>query len=249
MAARITWIGHATALIELDGVRLLTDPVIRKRCGPLVRLVRPVDPANTRDIDAVFVSHLHSDHADVPSLRQLGRDQLLVVPRGAGDWLRGRGFTNVTELPSGSTMTIGPLTMTAVPTEHDGRRKPLGPTAESIGFVVRGSHAVYFAGDTDLFPDMGEALPEVDAALLPVGGWGKGLGPGHLDPERAAQAAGEIRPHVAIPIHWGTLGLPHASRTKLPHGDAGELFAERAAVLAPGVEVRVLAPGEHTTLP
>jgi L-ascorbate metabolism protein UlaG (beta-lactamase superfamily) len=249
VSARIGWLGHATSLIDMDGVRLLTDPVIRRRVGPLVRLVAPVDPADTERIDAVLLSHLHSDHADLPSLRQLGRDKLVVVPLGAGDWLRGRGFSNVRELASGSETPVGSVTVAAVPTEHDGRRKPLGPTAESIGFVVRGSSAVYFAGDTDLFPDMAAALGRIDLALLPVGGWGKGLGPGHLDPERAAHAAQEIEPRVAVPIHWGTLGLPTASRKALPHGEAGRLFAERAAKLAPSVEIRVLAPGGHTTLP
>ena len=248
MPATVTWVGHATALIEIDGTRLLTDPVIRKRCGPLVRLVAPVDPADTRAIDAVLLSHLHSDHADLPSLRQLGRDVLIVAPRGAGNWLEKRGFANVRELPSFASTEIGTVTVSAVPTEHDGRRKPIGPTAESIGFVVRGTRTVYFAGDTDLFADMGEALPGIDVALLPVGGWGKGLGPGHLDPGRAAEAARAIGPRIAIPIHWGTLGLPHASRRNLPHGLAGPQFAEQVAELAPAVEVRVLAPGERTTV-
>ena len=248
MPVRIGWLGHATTLIELDGVRLLTDPVIRGRCGPLVRLVKPVDPADTRDLDAVLVSHLHSDHADLPSLRQLGRDTLVIVPSGAGAWLERQGFTNVRELPSDGETAIGTLGLSGVPTEHDGRRKPFGPTAESIGFVVRGSRSVYFAGDTDLFAEMGARLQSIDAALLPVGGWGKGLGPGHLDPERAAEAARQIGPRVAIPIHWGTLGLPGKSKRSLPHGDAGRLFAERTAAVAPAVEVRVLQPGEHTTV-
>jgi L-ascorbate metabolism protein UlaG (beta-lactamase superfamily) len=249
MTAQVTWLGHATALIEMDGVRLLTDPVIRRRCGPLIRLVPPVDPADTSDIDAVLLSHLHSDHADLPSLRQLGRDTLVIAPRGAGTWLERRGFSNVRELGNEEETTVGPVTVRGVPAEHDGRRKPIGPTAEAIGFVVRGSSSVYFAGDTDLFHDMGGALPAIDTALLPVGGWGGGLGPGHLNPERAADAARQIGPKLAVPIHWGTLGLPHASRRNLPHGEAGQLFAERARELAPDVEVRVLAPGERTTLP
>jgi L-ascorbate metabolism protein UlaG (beta-lactamase superfamily) len=248
MPAEVAWLGHATVLIEIDGVRLLTDPVIKTHCGPLLRLVAPVDPADTRDIDAVLLSHLHSDHADLPSLRQLGRDTLVVAPRGAADWLARRGFSSVRELSNDAQTTIGPLTVSAAPAEHDGRRKPLGPTADAIGFIVRGSRSVYFAGDTDLFADMGEALRAIDVALLPVGGWGTSLGPGHLDPERAAEAARAIAPGVAIPIHWGTLGLPGWGRRDLPHGDAGPLFAERTAALAPNVDVRVLAPGERTTV-
>lgn len=249
MPARIAWLGHATALIELDGVRLLTDPVVRGRVGPLLRLVDPVDPADTSAIDAILLSHLHGDHVDLPSLRQIGRGTPVIAPTGAGSWLTRRGLKNVSELAGDATTTIGSVTITAVPAEHDGRRKPLGPTAEAVGFVIRGSEAIYFAGDTDLFGAMDEALTDIDVALLPVGGWGKGLGPGHLDPERAAEAARLIAPRIAIPIHYGTLGLPGASRSALPHGDAGRSFSELASANAPDVEVRVLAPGERTTIP
>ena len=97
---RIVFLGHATVLIELDGVRLLTDPLLRRRVAHLRRQIAPVDRASCHSgpSDAVLISHMHHDHLDLPSLRLLGRDTPLLVPAGAGAWLRRRGFTRVTEL-------------------------------------------------------------------------------------------------------------------------------------------------------
>jgi L-ascorbate metabolism protein UlaG (beta-lactamase superfamily) len=239
-------------MLELDGVRLLTDPVVRNRVGPLVRSAPSVDRAATQAIDLVLLSHLHGDHADPASLRRVGAETPIVAPRGAALWLRRRGLSKVSELSAGGSMTFGPLTITAVGARHSNGRYPFrsfGPAAEAIGFVVRNSRVVYFAGDTDLFPGMAELEGPVDAALLPVGGWGPGLGPGHLDPFRAAQAARLIAPQIAIPIHWGTLALPRPLRWSNPYAAAGHEFADLAARLAPDVEVRVLAPGGRTALP
>jgi L-ascorbate metabolism protein UlaG (beta-lactamase superfamily) len=95
---------------------------------------------------------------------------------------------------------------------------------------------------------MADLAGEVDVALLPVSGWGPTLGPGHLDPERAARAVALIRPRVAIPIHWGTLALPlRIMRPPEPARPARE-FAALVEDAAPGTEVRVLAPGERTTI-
>jgi len=99
----------------------------------------------------------------------------------------------------------------------------------------------YFAGDTDLFPEMADLSGHLDVALLPVAGWGPRVGPGHLDPRRAAQAAAVLRPRMAIPVHWGTFASLGA-RPDDPGAPARE-FADRTAELAPAVEVKVLAPG------
>jgi len=82
---------------------------------------------------------------------------------------------------------VGGLTITAVKAIHDGRRAPLGPRAEAVGYAISGSRRVYFAGDTDIFDEMAELEGGLDLALLPISGWGRSLGEGHLDPERAAQ--------------------------------------------------------------
>jgi L-ascorbate metabolism protein UlaG (beta-lactamase superfamily) len=244
----ITWVGHATVLLELDGVRLLTDPVVRDRVGPLVRTAPAVSPEALDGIDAVLLSHLHADHTDIPSLRRVG-SPLVVAPRGAGPWLRKRTAANVLEIGAGDEQRVGPVRVTATPASHDGRRWPLGPRAAPIGLVVRGAAGSgYFAGDTDLFPAMADLAGSIDVALLPVAGWGPALGPGHLDAERASQAAAIIAPRVAVPIHWGTLAPRSPLRRHPDPGRPPEEFAELVAQRAPGVEARVLAPGERTVV-
>lgn len=249
-ALALTWLGHATALIELDGTRLLTDPLLRRRVGPLVRVGPSVHLARPRELDAVLLSHLHADHADPGSLRALDPGVLVIAPVGAAAWLAKQGLHNVVELAPGESARAGAVEVEAVPALHDGRRSPRGARAHAIGFAVRGSQGCYFAGDTDLYTEMRELAGTVDLALLPVSGWGPTLGPGHLDPERAARAAMLIEPRVAVPIHWGTIALPSAARRFGPRDQwaAPRLFARVTAERAPAVEVRLLAPGERTDL-
>src|SRR6201989_2410530 len=178
-AERLTWFGHATVAIELAGARLLTDPVLRNRVAHLRRHAPPADPAVSAGVDAVLVSHIHFDHLDVPSLRRLGRSVRLLVPRGAGRFLSRAGFTDGTELDAGDEGDVGRARVTAVPAEHDGRRRPLGPAAATLGFTLAGEKTVYFAGDTDVFEGMAALAGTIDVALLPVWGWGPTLGPGH----------------------------------------------------------------------
>jgi L-ascorbate metabolism protein UlaG (beta-lactamase superfamily) len=131
---------------------------------------------------------------------------------------------------------------------HSGFRPPLGPTAPAIGFVLRGSRSVYFAGDTDLFDGMSDLGGPVDLALLPVWGWGPTLGRGlHMDPLRAAEALRRIRPRAAVPIHWGTY-WPHAMGRVYPDRrvEPPAAFAEYASELAP--DVRVLPTEVGTTV-
>ena len=195
---RVSWLGHATVLVDLDGVRLLTDPVLRSRVMHL-RRAWPADAAGLRGVDAALVSHVHFDHLDLPSLERLGRSLPLVVPRGAGGLLRKRRFEHVTEVEAGEEVRIGALTVTATEARHDADRGPLGIKAPSLGFVIRGARSVYFAGDTDLFPGMESIAADLDVALLPIAGWGAKVGPGHLDPRRAAEALRLLRPEDLRP--------------------------------------------------
>lgn len=233
---RLVYVGHATVLIELDGVRVLTDPVLR---GRLVHLRRRV-PAPTEplaDLAAVLISHVHYDHLDLPSLRTLGRTVPVIVPRGARRAVR--GFSDVRELRVGEEIRLGEVTVRAVPAEHKSARLPLFPSP-AVGFVITGSRTVYFAGDTDLFPGMANIADELDVALVPVAGWGPKVGPGHLDPARAAHAVQLLQPRIAVPIHWGTLTTLRAQASGEPPLEFERLTAERA----PQVDVRVLQPGE-----
>lgn len=235
----LDFIGHSTVLVELDGIRIVTDPVTRARVGPLRRVGAVPGRGRLGHVDVVLLSHLHWDHLDVPSLRDLGRHVPLVVSAGAGAWLRGVGFADVREVSTGDTVEVGGLRIRAVPAVHSGFRPPLGPTAPALGFVIEGSRAVYFAGDTDLFAGMAELGRPVDVALLPVWGWGPTLGRGrHMDPIRAAQSLQLIRPRAAVPIHWGTY-WPHAMGRILPERlvEPPAAFAEYAAELAPDVRV------------
>jgi L-ascorbate metabolism protein UlaG (beta-lactamase superfamily) len=247
--ARLTYVGHSTVLLELDGTRLLTDPILRDRVGPLRRRGASVDPDVYRGIQAALVSHLHWDHFDLPSLRLLGETTPLIVPRGAALGLFRRGFRRVHELSPGETAHAGSVRIGATPANHSGAGNPIAPRADALGFLVHGSHRIYFAGDTDLFEGMANLGDGLDAALLPVWGWGPVLGPGHLDPSRAAAALRLLRPRVALPIHWGTLspiGLARMGGRWL--SEPPREFAREAAILAPDVEVRVLAPGDSTLL-
>jgi L-ascorbate metabolism protein UlaG (beta-lactamase superfamily) len=249
LAERITWLGHATLLLEIGGVRLLTDPLLRDRVGHLRRHAPAPPPELTEGIDAVLVSHLHLDHLDVASLRRLGRRVPVLVPSGGGGLLRRLGFAHTTELRVGEEARIAGAQVRAVPAVHDGRRHPLAPLSEAIGFVVAGAHRVYFAGDTDLFDEMARATGPLDVALLPVWGWGPSLGPGHMDPLGAARAAALLRPRIAVPIHWGTffpIGLAGRRGNALVEPPLD--FARHAAELAPEVEARILAPGETLVL-
>jgi L-ascorbate metabolism protein UlaG (beta-lactamase superfamily) len=248
VALEVTWLGHATVLVESGGARLITDPVLRGRVGPLVRVAPPVSREATENIDAVLLSHLHADHADPASLRLIGPSATVLAPSGAAAWLRRRGVGNVRELTAGEETEVGSLRVAVVPAAHEARRHQLGPSAEPIGFTVHGPGSVYFAGDTDLFDAMADLAGTIDVALLPVWGWGSKLGPGHLDPARAARAAALIAPRVAIPIHWGTLALPRLVRGRATGDRPAREFERLAASEAPGVEVRLLRPGEGTKL-
>lgn len=245
---RITYVGHATVLIETGGVRILTDPVLRYRVVHLRRRRTPLLDIWQERLDAVLISHLHYDHLDLPSLHKLGKTTRLIVPVGAGALLRQHGFSNVEELRVGERTMVAGAPVTATTAVHSGARGPLGPTAECLGFVIgSATQRVYFPGDTDLFPEMAQMAGSIDVALMPVWGWGPTLGAGHMDPYRAAQASQLIAPQIAIPIHWGTLypmAIHHLTRAFLV--DPPRLFREFILRMAPQIDVRILQPGEHT---
>ena len=247
--ARLTFLGHSTVLIEVDALRILTDPMLRDGVGPVRRQVQAVLPELFADLDAIFISHGHHDHLDLPSLRRIPGRPTVIVPRGFGRIAGRLGLGPVEEVAPGDRLTIDRVRFSAVHAEHSGRREPFGPSGPALGCVISGSRSVYFPGDTDLFPAMADLAGRLDVALLPVWGWGPTIGEGHMDPERAAAAAAILRPGLAIPIHWGTF-YPAGLRRVVPKpfDEPGSLFAAAAARLAPGVAVRVLAPGETLDL-
>jgi L-ascorbate metabolism protein UlaG (beta-lactamase superfamily) len=246
---RVTFLGHSTLLLEVDDLRILTDPLLRDGLGPVRRQTRAVLPELFAELDAVFISHGHHDHLDPPSLRAIPGRPTVIVPRGFGRLVARAVGGPVEEVAPGDRLTIDRAHFEVTAAEHSGRREPLGPDGPALGCVIRGSRRIYFPGDTDLFDGMAALAGSLDVALLPVWGWGPSLGPGHMDPERAARAAAMLLPRLAIPIHWGTFypaGLRHVRPE--PLAAPGPQFAEAMARLAPGVPVRILAPGESTEL-
>lgn len=243
-APALTWLGHATVLLDLGGVRLLTDPVLRARVGHLRR--ETPRPPTVGPVDAVLLSHAHGDHLDLPTLREVAADTPVLAPRGAARLARRAGLTDVREVAAGDEVEIGRARVRTVAAVHDGRRHPLASGGgDAVGFVVEAERRVYFAGDTELFDGMRELGGELDAALLPVWGWGSSLGPGHMDPAQAAAAAALLRPALAIPIHWGTLlALGVRRRRAALLSGPGPEFAAEVARVAPEVRVEVLAPGD-----
>jgi len=232
--------------MQLAGARLLTDPLL----GGILHVRRRVPaPAvdDLRPLDAILISHEHRDHLDHRSLGLLARDCPVIVPRGSAPAARRCGATEVLELDEGGRLSIGDVIVEAVPAAHDGRRHPFSRPVISLGYLLSGPRRIYFAGDTDLFSGMTALAGRVDVALLPIWGWGARLPAGHLDPTRAAEAVARIHPEIAVPIHWGTLRALGAGHGLDPSAPA-RTFAEAVARVAPGTEVRILAPGQRTAL-
>jgi len=231
---RLRWLGHATVVIDVDGTRIVTDPVLRRR---ILHLRRDAEVAPPSDVAAILVSHLHYDHLDLPSLARIGVGTPIVIPRGGKRIVR--GFESVTEVEPGVVLSVSGVRIRVVEALHEGRRRNFGAPIRAVGYVLEGSHRIYFAGDTDLFDGMRELAP-LDLALLPVWGWGPKVGAGHLDPERAAAALPMLRPRIAVPIHWGTY---HVIGSAPASGEPPQVFAAAAQRAAPEVDVRVLPLG------
>jgi L-ascorbate metabolism protein UlaG (beta-lactamase superfamily) len=241
----ITYIGHATLLIEMDGVKLLTDPILGRHVNQFLRRHQALPTMSVEGVDAVLISHLHFDHFDLPSLRRVGQDTLIIAPHGVATLLRRHGFRHIVEVAVGDTYTVEGVTIQATYADHGGRRPPFGPDAHCLGYLISGTQRIYFAGDTDIFPEMEALGDQLDVALLPVWGWGPTLGAGHMTPARAAEALTLLQPNLAIPIHWGTLhpwGMGWW-RPRFLHTPP-YLFADHARTYAPNVQIQIVEPGQ-----
>jgi L-ascorbate metabolism protein UlaG (beta-lactamase superfamily) len=245
----VTWWGHSTCTIEDRGVRVLTDPLFCSRLGHLRRRRGPLPDNRSRRADLAVVSHLHADHLDLASLAALPRHVPVAVPRGAlraVPGLRRLRDRELIEVAPGDTVGVGDLVVEVVPAEHDGRRWPWSRRrAPALGYVVSGESRTYFAGDTDSSAVVREAVGRCDIALLPVGGWGPTLGPGHLDAARAACFLAELDAYHAVPVHFGTmwpvgLELVRPDRFHRP----GSEFVRQVARRGLACSARELQPGE-----
>jgi len=218
-----TWIGHATLLVQMDGVNFLTDPIWSQTPSP-VPLIGPsrwVDPGLALEdlpaIDFVVISHNHYDHLDLPTLRNLATlnpETLFFVPQGNGDLLRQNGIDQVRELNWGDTASYKGTTIHCLPTQHWSKRS-LTDTRKALwsSWAITGAERrFYFAGDTgyfDGFKEIGAKLGPFDLAAVPIGAYEPNamMEASHMNPEEAVQAAIDVQTNTAVAMHFGTFDL------------------------------------------
>lgn len=210
VTGRVTWLGHASATIELGGRRLLVDPLLRGRAR------------RAGAVDTVLITHSHVDHLHRWTLKAIDRGARLVVPRGAAPIVADLGFREVTEVEPGDAIDLGGCEVHAVPTRHDNGRWRKGDAPICVGYVARaGATAVHHAGDVDVsdhdvFDELGKRFA-ITATLLPIGGmmpvwwyrWrratkDRGV---HIDPDCALALHERLGAAAMVPIHWGTVNL------------------------------------------
>jgi L-ascorbate metabolism protein UlaG (beta-lactamase superfamily) len=218
---RATWLGHSTVLVEIDGVRLLTDPVWGERASPVSfagpKRFDPVPVAISAlpPLDAVLISHDHYDHLDRSSIIELARGSVpFITSLGVGAHLEAWGVpaARITELDWWEHADVRGVRVTAAPSQHFSGRS-LGArnqTAWSSFFVQGPRHAFFFSGDTGLTPEYGEILARLgraDLVMLEVGAFHPAWGDIHLGPENALRAHALLGGGAFLPVHWGTFNL------------------------------------------
>jgi L-ascorbate metabolism protein UlaG (beta-lactamase superfamily) len=254
----LTWYGHSSVLLEVDGCRVLLDPVWGERVSPS-RTVGPrrlhpvpVPLATLPPVDAVVISHDHYDHLDLPTVRALlrGSTAPFVVPLGLGDHLRGWGVPDerVVELDWGGTTRVGALRLTCTEARHfSGRWRRRNTTLWASWIVAGPRHRVFFGGDTGYTPafaELGRTLGPFDLTVLPIGAYSERWPLIHMTPEEAVRAhldlMGDRAPGAAVlaPVHWGTFNLGF-------HPWAEPAQRLQAAAAEAGVRIVVPRPGER----
>jgi L-ascorbate metabolism protein UlaG (beta-lactamase superfamily) len=229
-AVSITWIGHATTLLQGGGANILTDPIWSDTLSGFSHRVVPPGLAgkDLPPIDVVLISHNHRDHLDEPTIEAIGPGPTYVVPLGLGDWFRKRGMTKVVELDWWETTEVvaangARVVVSFVPAQHWSQRG-VTDTDKSLwgGFVVdAGGRRFYFAGDTGYpaaFAEIGRRFPGLDYAILPIGAYAPRwfMAPQHMDPEEAARAFHELGARALVPVHWGTFHLSDEPMSEPP---------------------------------
>ena len=256
----VTWLGHASALLEIDGQRVLLDPVWGHRVspspvfGPTRLHPAPVPLEDLPPVDAVVISHDHYDHLDLPTVRELLRTQTapFVVPLGIGQHLRKWQVPEdrIVELDWDASHTVGGLTLTCTEARHFSGRYFYRDTTLWASWAITGPrHRVFFGGDTGYTPafaGIGARLGPFDLTLLPIGAYNDAWHAIHMDPEEAVRAHGDLGGRLLLPIHWATFNLAFhrwAEPVERLLAAADRVGAE-VAVPLPGQRIDVLDPPE-----
>ncbi|MET0486594.1 MAG: MBL fold metallo-hydrolase [Candidatus Rokuibacteriota bacterium] len=251
----MTWVGHATMLVQLDGVNILTDPIWSERTGPYGIGPRRLVPPGVRfedlpPIHAVIISHDHYDHLDRATVLRLAREHhpTFFVPLGIGTWLRHEGVQNVVELDWWDAQIYRGVTFIATPAQH-GSGRTLADQNERLwaSWAVLGARErFFFGGDTGYTPGMaeiGRRLGPFDVAVLPIGGYSafNVRHPNHLSPEESVQLFEDLRAKLLVPMHWGTFALNREPYREPPDRLLAEALRrgleEQVAILSPGQSI------------
>lgn len=223
---RLTWLSHSTVLIEIDGMRLLTDPVWGMRAspwsfaGPVRYHPMPLQLSELGRIDAILLSHDHYDHLCADTWRQLARGAApgwsgkVLTPLGVGAHLEALDVqpAGIVELDWGEGHKVGDVEIVAVPARHFSGRGALDRNRTLwAGFAMLGpTHRVFFSGDTGPTPehlDIAASLGPFDVVLFEIGAWNEAWANIHLGPEKAFETFAQMSARAFLPIHWGTFDL------------------------------------------
>ena len=244
----ITWIGHASFLIQTHDRNILVDPNWAKWLKVIKRLKQPgIELHHLPDIDLVLVTHAHFDHLDRRTLRRVAADQPIVVPIGVGNLVHDLGFQIVHELDYWQTIKLGPVEVSLTPCYHWGARFLADSHRGFGGFAVQvDNRTLFHCGDSAFFPgfrEIGEHY-DIDIALLPIGAYDPPTGREvHMNPEEAVRAFTELKARTLVPMHYGSFRLGYE-----PLNEPLErlLVAARAS----GIEekVRVMTEGKPMVL-
>ncbi len=244
----VTWIGHASFLLTLDGAHVLIDPVLSRRLGTYRRHVPPgLAAGDLPAIDLLLITHAHYDHLDVPTVELLPRETPVILPLGLGAFFRRRGFRRVRELDWWEGVEAGSLTVTLAPARHWSRRTPWDLNRSLWGgFLIEGvgGTRVYHAGDSAAFAgfaEIGRRFPGLDLAMLPIGAYEPAwfMEHSHMNPEQAGEAFLALGALRFLPMHWGTFQL-----TDEPLAEPLERLEAWWEAHAPAGSLEALAVGE-----
>jgi len=263
---KVTYVGHATLLLEIGGVRLLTDPNFDPKLGGfLPRVCPPGIPLDCLPaLDALLVTHAHADHLSFDSLDALPRDIPLYAPPVVARWLRRRGYTSAEELAPGNSALIGDVTIHAALATHRGNRYGLDRwrSAANMYLLDTGSESCFFAGDTALTPETHHLVQttvvdkgrQLDVALLPIGyapKWKPGFRRGHLTHEDALVLFERLGGRVLVPYHWGTFhhvtSRAHDAIVRLVEQLKEHHLRSAVRILEPGEAVELTREGDRTS--